>query len=247
MGIFDRLFGGKSKDSEVKEVAQTQKARSTTPSLLIKYFDKSERVEDLFEMIRTRSVQEIEELCKTFPIETLHLDWGSVRRDFLNFNRFEKIICLVDIFVRYEGYLKDSDLRLPRSFPAEELAEILMSRLMPFIADQEGTEIAEGLKVRLYDFAMALINFSRDKDFTYKAKLNRDALTCLRVSRPSIKEDHEFWIFVCYYNIASATKKPEDITAAIREAEEIISGKVRVPEKYVQTVGKLSSMLQKML
>jgi len=109
-----------------------------------------------------------------------------------------------------------------------------MSRLTPFISSQQGVEIAHVLRIRLYDFAMALMRAGR----------NSDALACLLVSKPSLKEDHDFWIFACRYNIAQATRDPGDISAAIDAGEQIVSGKVKVPGKYVGGVRQFLSKLK---
>lgn len=205
------------------------------PSSLLEYLDESEGTDELYEMLRSRPASEIEEVCKTSPIETLRLDWDSIQRDFRNNRRFELITILAQILVRYEEILEQvPELRLPKSLPAKHLAETLMSRLMPFISSQQSVEIAHGLRVRLYDFAIALMQARRD----------RDALTCLLVSRPSIKEEHDFWICACRFNVATTTKDPDDISAAIAAAEEIVNRKVRVPEKYVQGAKQMLSKLK---
>jgi hypothetical protein len=202
---------------------------------LLEYLDKSEETDKLYEMLRSRNVSEIEELCKTFPIETLRLDWDSIQRDFRNSKRFELVTFFAQILVRYDTILQQNpELRLPKSLPAKQLAETLMSRLMPFISNQQGIDIAHGLRIRLYDFAMVLMQSGR----------NRDALTCLLVSRLSIKEDHDFWICACLYNIAQTTKNPNDIQSAIDAAEQIVSGKVKVPEKCAQGARQLLSKLK---
>ena len=202
---------------------------------LLQYLDKSEGTDELYEMLRSRPASEIEEVCKTFPIETLSLDWDSIQSDFRNNKRFELITLLAQILVRYEEILDQSpDLRLPKSLPAKHLADILMSRLMPFINSQQNVEVAHGLRIRLYDFAVALMQAGRD----------RDALPCLLVSQPSIKEDHDFWICACRFNIAQTTKNPDDISAAIDAAERIVSGKVSVPQNYVQGARQMLSKLK---
>lgn len=222
MGISDQLSGKRKKEE------------SAPPSLL-EYLDNSKGTDELYEMLRTRSATDIEEMCRTFPIETLRLDWGSIQEDFRNNRRFELITFLAQILVRYDEILKQNpELRLPTSLPAKELAETLMSRLMPFISSQQGVEIAHGLRIRLYDFAMALMQARRDSD----------ALTCLMVSKPSIKEDHDFWICACRFNIAQTTRNPDDVSAAIDAAEQIVSGKVRVPEKYVEGARQILSKLK---
>jgi hypothetical protein len=227
MGLLDRFFGKKVKKEDTPitttQVRRTMEKRA--PSNMLEYMDMSKGTDELYEMLRNRPVSDIEEVCKTFPIETLRLDWDSIQRDFRNNKRFELISVLAQILVRYDEILTQSpELRLPKSLPAKELAEILMSRLMPFISAQQNIDVAQSLKIRLYEFAMALIHAGR----------NEDALTSLLVSRPSIKEDHEFWIFACRFNIATSTKTPSDIKAAISSAEDIISGRVKVPNNMVQ-------------
>lgn len=205
------------------------------PSNLLEYFDQSEGTDELYEMLRSRSASEMEEVCKAFPIETLCLDWDSIQRDFRNSRRFELITVFAQILVRYEEIIEQSpELRLPKSLPAKQLAETLMSRLMPFISNQQGVEIASSLRIRLYDFAVSLMQAGRDSD----------ALTCFMVSKPSIKEDHDFWICACRFNIAQTTENPDDIAAAINAAEEIVSGKVDVPEKYVEGTRQMLSRLK---
>jgi hypothetical protein len=58
--------------------------------------------------------------------------------------------------------------------------------------------------------------------------------------------DHDFWIFACRFNIATETKTQEDIDTAISAAEEIISGRVVVPERYVQGARQFLSKLRAM-
>jgi ActR/RegA family two-component response regulator len=72
---------------------------------LLEYLDKSEETDKLYEMLRSRNVSEIEELCKTFPIETLRLDWDSIQRDFRNSKRFELVTFFAQILVRYDTIL----------------------------------------------------------------------------------------------------------------------------------------------
>jgi len=237
MGIFDKLFGMK-KAKENKEIEKLVKDRQKRTQALLEYLDSAKGTEELYEMLCTRSADEIEELIRTFPIETLRLDWDSVAQDFRNHKRFEIITFLAQILVQYDLIRRHwSHLNLPESLPAEELAEILMSRLMPFIRSQQGIEIAASLKTRLLDFAIGLMQAGRD----------HDALTCLLVSRGSIREDHEFWICACRYNIAQTTKNDDDIIAAIESAEQIVSGEIRVPEKYVQGVKQMLNHLKRQL
>jgi hypothetical protein len=108
---------------------------------------------------------------------------------------------------------------------------------MPFIRSQQAVEVAHTLRIRLYDFAMALMQ-ARGHD--------RDALDCLLVSRPSLREDHDFWIAACRHNIAQATKNREEILAAIESAEAIASGRLKVPGKYVQGATQMLEKLRRM-
>jgi len=237
MGIFGRLFGrGKSKESgPPTPTCPTSQHVGATPSNLLEYLDESEGTDELYELLRTRSADEIAEVCRAFPIESLRLDWGSIEHDFRNSRRFELITALAQILVGYEEILKQSpELRLPASLPAQELGDTLMSRLMPFIGSQETVEIAHSLRIRLYDFAMALMQAGRDGD----------ALTCLLAGRPSIKEDHEFWICACRFNVAQTTKNPDDIAAAIESAEQILRGDMTVPDQYLEGAKHMLSTLR---
>jgi len=215
---------------------------------LLEYLDNSEGTDELYEMLRSRPAQEIEDLCMTFPIESLSLDYDSTTRDFRNNKRFEIITILAQILVRYDEILeKNPELHLPNSLPASKLANILMSRLIPHISNQQNVDVSHNLRIRLYEFAHELIKSgskaAADSEFS---KRNQEALTCLLVSQPSIKEDHDFWIFACRYNIAITTKKPEDINTAISAGEDIISGRVKVPENNLQGARKILSDLNKM-
>lgn len=226
MGIFDTLFGKKKK----RDAAPS---RVSSASSFLEYLDKSEGTDELYQMLRSRPASEIKEACKTFPIETLRLDWDSTQRDFRN-KRFELITAFAQILVQYKEIRKQSpELRLPRSLPAKRLAETLMSRLMPFISSQS-LEMAHGLRIRLYDFGVALMQAERD----------RDALTCFLASRPSIEENHDFWICACRSNIAQTTENPDDISAAIDAAEQIVSGRIRVPERSAQRARQMLSELE---
>ena len=232
------LIGKKAKKEDEPSISAPvqQKQEKSTSSGLLEYLDKCEGTDELYEMLRTRSVSDIEDVCRTFPIDTLRLDWDSIQRDFRMSKRFELITVLAQILIRYDEILTTTpELRLPGSLPAKRFAEILMSRLMPFISTQH-VEVAESLKIRLYDFAMALMQSDR----------NEDALVSLLASRPSTKEDHEFWVFACRHNIATSTKKPEDISAAISSGDAIISGKVKVPEDKVQGTKQLMNKLKEL-
>jgi hypothetical protein len=248
MGIREWLFGRKkvkaTETTQNTSRASTKSQQVTRPPLadtkseassILEYLDKSKGTDELYQMLRTRSATEIEEVCRTYPIDTLRLDWPSVQNDFRNNQRFELVTVFAEILVRYDEILKTNpELRLPNTLPGQKYGEILMGRLVRFIASQQNVEIAQGLRIRLYDFALALMQAGRD----------RDALTCLLASRPSIKEDHEFWICACRFNIALTTKEPEDIKAALEQAEQIVSSKIKVPDKYVQGAKQMLSKLK---
>lgn len=203
---------------------------------LLEYLFSAKGTDELYEALRTRSASEIEEVCRTFPIEELSLAGGSLSSlDMRSIQRFELVTILAQVLINYDKILEQNpELRLPASLPAGDLSDILMSRLMPFIASQQGVNIAQTLRIRLYDFAMALMGAQRD----------RDALTCLLVSRPSMKEDHDFWICACRYNVAQVTEDADDIAAAIECVRRIVDGEVKVPEKYVQGAKQMLDRLE---
>lgn len=259
MGFLSRLFGKKQATAATPPAKPARSPSSTAAgprsSDLLDYLERSKGTDELYEILRTRSAAEIEDACRRFPIESMRLNWGSTGADtragdmrailsevlseegMRDIKRFELITVLAQVCVRYEEILTQSpQLRLPRSLPAKHLAEILMSRLMPFIRAQQGIEVTHTLRIRLYDFAMALMQAGGH---------DRDALDCLLVSRPSLREDHDFWIAACRFNVAQATKSREDVLAAIETAEAITSGRVKVPSKYIQgATGMLEKLRQ---
>jgi hypothetical protein len=259
MGFFNRLFEKKQAAAATSPARPAQSSPSTAAghesSGVLDSLERCKGTDELYEMLRTRSAAEVEDACRRFPIESIRLNWGSAGADartgdteailseilseqgMRDIKRFELITVLAQTCVRYEEILTQSpELRLPRSLPARQLAEILMSRLMPFIRAQQGVEVTHTLRIRLYDFAMALM---------LAGGHDRDALDCLLVSRPSLREDHDFWIAACRYNVAQVTKTREDVLAAIETAEAITSGRVKVPGKYIQgATGMLEKLRQ---
>lgn len=233
------------RETQVPSNGQIKKESSS----LLEFLDKSKGTGDLYEMLRTRSAAEVEEVCRTFPIENIRLNWGSIGADakagdmhailseigseagMRDIKRFELVTNMAQVLVNYEEILKKSPhLLLPMSFPAARCAEILMSRLMPFIRIQKAGEVTQTLRVRLYDFAISLMQAGGGRGDWH----DRAALDCLLVSRPSLAVDHEFWIFACRFNIALASKNPDDVAAAAENAEQIVSGEIEVPEQYVE-------------
>ena len=204
------------------------------PPGLLEFLDNSNGTDELYEMLRTRPAAEIEHVCRSYPGGAIHLDWESIQSDFRNNQRFELITMLAQILVRYAEILTTSpERRLPAGLPAERLAAILMSRIMALVNSQRGTEIAHGLRVRLYDFAMSLMQAGRDGD----------ALACLIASKPSLKEDHDFWICACRFNIAQRTKFASDVAAAREVAQNIADGTLKVPSQYVGGAKQILSKL----
>ena len=206
------------------------------PDDIVSSLQQCDTLGDLYKLLGSRPVAEIEQLCASFPIETLGLDWKSAEDDFSNYNykTFEIIIALAQTLVSYDHLLQSQpELQLPPSLPAKGCAETLLSKLIPFISSQWDVDMAYGLRDRLYDLAMELLKANRD----------RDALHCLLASRPSLKEDHEFWICACRFNIALATKNREDRQSAIESANDIISGRTAVPAKYVEGARKMLETL----
>ena len=231
------------KSSDFVRAAGNNKLSSKTinstkkPGYWFEYLDGAGGTDELYEMLRSRPQADIEEICKTYPIEALRLDWNSIQKDFRNNKRFELITFLAQILVQYRGIVKESpERRLPDSLPSEQLTETLMSRLISFIRNQKDTEIAHGLRIRLYDFAISLMEAGR----------NSDALQCLLASKPSIKEDHDFWICACRHNIAMISHNFDDIADAVKAVEEIVNGKVKVPERYVEGARNMLNNLQKL-
>jgi hypothetical protein len=110
---------------------------------LVHYLDRSKGTDELYEMLRTRSAAEIEDVCRRFPIENIRLNWGSAGTDARagdtrailsevlseegkrDIKRFELITVLAQVFVRYDEILKQSpQLRLPESLPAKNLTQL---------------------------------------------------------------------------------------------------------------------------
>lgn len=205
------------------------------PPGLLEFLDNSKGTDELYEMLRTRPAAEVEQLCRSYPCDTIRLDWESIQNDFRNNQRFELITMLAQIFVRYAEILTESpEHRLPAEFPAERLTAILMCRIIALVNSRQGIEIAAGLRVRLYDFAMSLMQAGRDAD----------ALTCLAASKPSLKQDHDFWICACRFNIAQMTKDAADIAAAREPLQQIVDGTLKVPSQYVGGAKQMLSKLE---
>ncbi len=215
MGWLTRLFG--TGEDASKTTANRSKKN------ILDVLETAEGETALYEIIKTRSASEVESFLATFPFDELRLDSASVQSDFPHHKRFELITWFAEILVQYETIrTQRREKKLPSSFPAKRLGEVLLPRLMAFLRRQHEVDITHSLRIRLYELAMEFMRAERDAE----------ALECLLVSRPSIKEDHDAWILGCRYNIAMTTKRKVDLTAAITDAENIISGKVNVPEAF---------------
>ena len=112
MGISEWLFGRK----KVKAIETTQNASKASTksqqvtrfpladtkgeaSSILEYLDNSNGTDELYQMLRTRSAIDIEKVCRTYPIDTLRLDWPSVQNDFRNNQRFELVTVFAQILV----------------------------------------------------------------------------------------------------------------------------------------------------
>ena len=100
-------------------------SEKTPADNLLDLMDKSSGTDGLYEMLRTHTPAQIEQLCRTYPIESLRLDWDSLQRDFQNNKRFEMITVLAQILIRYDEILtKNPELKLPSSLPGKKFGEI---------------------------------------------------------------------------------------------------------------------------
>lgn len=182
-------------------------------------------------MIRKFDKKDIERLCSHLPIEDIDLSDGLSK----DVNRFEAITCLSDILVRYDWTREqDPAAQLPKDYPSEKLANIIVPRIISYIKNQNNTDIGPINKNRLYEFAMALMN----------AKRYRDAIECLKISKPSLKGDDDFWLAACYFNIANLSKKKEDIAEAIKVIKPIKNSIKHLPAQAIDTLNKMLNMLE---
>jgi hypothetical protein len=246
-GVLPPVVNSQPKQVQSQGLKPTQEGKSSVNDLL-EFLIGGKGTDELYEMLRTRPVSDIEELCRTFPFETLRIDWDhtKIKSNFPDSKKFEMITFLAQILIRYDEILdKSPELHLPSSFPAKQLADTLMSKLMLFIHKQQNVDIAPHLGLRLYDFAIALMQ--ADRYYSDDLRRNRDALTCMLVSRASLKEDRDFGICACLCNIANITKNSNDIKAATDYAEQIVSGRIKVPDRYIKGAGEMLSQLRSLV
>jgi hypothetical protein len=203
-------------------------------------FDELTQLKDLGKFLKGRSEEELESFLQEFPFSDLSLDYSSVERDFRNCRRAEMVLYLARVLLRWKDYVSNPMWQglLPRNLNAARLNDVLSSRLFSFLAAQRGTDITMVLRTALYDFAMDLVR--EDK--------NREAIVCLEVSRPSPREDHDFWLCACYHNIGKLEKDKEVIDRGLKLAEEMMAGKAKTSPsvlakmRQVDLLGKLRTM-----
>ena len=177
------------KELGAQAITSSELANACGGDLLIEV-DSFSGLQDLGKFLKRHSEKEILSFIDTFPFDKLRIDFESISKDFRNSRRFEMILFLARILLKWDDYISDPEWRnlLPASLNASSAYDKLRSRLITFLKAQNGKEIAMHIRTQLYEFAMDLI----------RTEKNRDALLCLEVSRPSLKEDHDFWRCVCY-------------------------------------------------
>lgn len=207
---------------------------------LLSEFDSFSQVQDLGRFLKAYSEQELMSFIEEFPFSKLKLDYASVESDFRNCRRMELILHFASILLRWRDYTSDPRWqgRLPEGLNASSLYARLSSLLFPFIESQKETDIAMVLRTKLYDFAIDLIR--EDK--------NREAMICLEISRPSPRDDHDFWLCACYHNIGKLEKDMDVITRGVKLAEEVMRSESKTPAAVLQKMrqsdllGKLKNM-----
>lgn len=199
--------------------------------ILLDEFDRITQVHEIGTFLNNHSQQELMAFAEAFPFSKLRLDYTSVEKDFRNCRRFESILHIASMLLRWDVYNSDPRWQglLPKALDASTLYEKLHTPLFAFIKQQEGCDIAMVLRMHLYDFAMDLIR--QDK--------NRDAMLCLEISRQSPREDHDFWLCACYHNVGKLEGDLEIIDRGIKLAKEIINENAAIPDtvrkKFQQT------------
>ena len=206
---------------------------------LLDEFDRLQELQGLGGFLQRHPESELASFIDAFPFNELRLDYGALQEDFRNSTRCEMVLHLANILLRYDEYLADPKWKglLPASLNANALFGKLIRRLAGFIEKQAGIDIAASLRGALYDFAMDLIRTDR----------NREAMICLAVSRPSPREDHDFWLCACYHNVGKMEKDLQAVCDGIKLAEGLLAEGSKAPgavlQKLRQTdmLGKLRS------
>lgn len=215
-----------------KEKARRKKETSKTSSSdeIIQYFDKLDGGKGIASMIRSRSVNDVETICSSYPLETIRLE---NELDLENTNRFERIICLARTLVSYEYTRKnDPAAQLPATFPAKSLVKLLVARL-------------DTVLMKAMDLDIALIHRGHLRDYAgdlSAEEFHHEALTCFELANPSIQGDEEFFIAYSYYKIAERAKSSKTIKAARDKLNEFLKQKKQSPTS--QQVNTCEQMLQ---
>ena len=174
---------------------------------------------DLWKWLSTFSENEIIQFSNDFSFKNINLSQKKLLND-VNLNpRFQLICFLISTLLAYKVLLEEKpELNLHTTLPNEELVNILINKLINFLGKQKNKDIA-------IIYRKVLVELGRD---LMKANRDREALECFLVSYPSEEKDHLLGTLGCRFNIASTTKKLEDINVAIDLAEQIIKGKTEV-------------------
>lgn len=192
MKLFN-LFKNKEKTFKEKHVEENKPNKVTVdviPKKVLESFESSKGGSDLAKFIRTHSQKDVETFCKNYQFDNIKLDDGLSK----DVNRFEGITIFAEILMDYERVRKeDPGAKLPSNFPYNRLKDILIKRIVNFLKEQTNIDIAPIYRTRIHDFAMTLMGI---KDY-------RSAIECLKISKPSLKGDDEFWLAACYFNIAN--------------------------------------------
>ena len=207
---------------------------------LLSEFNSLNQIRDIAGFLKRHSEEDLGAFIETFLFSDLKIDYASVEKDFQNCRRMELVLHLASILLRWKDYSSDPRWEglLPQSLNALSLYTNLSSRFFPFIESLRETDIAMVLRTKLYDFAMNLIR--EDK--------NREAMLCLEISRPSPREDHDFWLCACYYNIGKLEKDMDIIARGVELAEKVMRSESKTPTAVLQKMrqsgllGKLKNM-----
>jgi len=180
-----------------------QLCESLIPQNILEAFNNTKNGNDLAKLIINFTSIELEKLCTYYPLVEIDIyDNNSLT----NINRFESITILAEILVRYDWVRQeDPNAQLPKDYPAQQIADILVPRIISYIQNKNPKKVCLIIKNRIYQFAMALMN----------RQYYKEAIECLKVSRPSLKNDDDYWLAACYFNIAGISQKKEDINEAI--------------------------------
>ena len=237
MRIIEKLFGKKAEPQAKGNVATVadviaepasglQRETGESGSALLEEFDTFKELTQLGRFLKRHSQVDLECFVEEFPFSELSLEYKSVERDFRNSTRCEMVLHLAKILLRYDDYRTDTNWTglLPTSLNARSLSDKLLPALMAFIEKQQGVDIAMSLRTALYDFSMDLMRIDK----------NREAMISLAVSNPSPREDHAFWLCASYHNVGKTDNDLQAVRSGIALAEEITSGKSKVPAGVVQ-------------